>query len=75
MDNRIKEKREHIQWLLPSSKDSTPESVAAALIFSCRLLIISCSSELPLLAYKQIKKKKSLLVGLTCHEVPLPAFY
>lgn len=38
--------------MLPSSKDSTPESLAAALIFSCRLRMISCNSELPLLSWK-----------------------
>lgn len=33
------------QWVLPSSKDSTPESTVLAASFSCRLLMISCSSE------------------------------
>lgn len=33
------------QWALPSSKDSTPESQVLAASFSCRLLMISCSSE------------------------------
>lgn len=37
------------QWLLPSSKDSTPESPATAASFSCRLLMTSCSSEPELL--------------------------
>lgn len=33
------------QWVLPSSKDSTPESQVLAASFSCRLLMISSSSE------------------------------
>lgn len=33
------------QWGPPSSKDSTPESQVLAASFSCRLLMISCSSE------------------------------
>lgn len=33
------------QWAPPSSKDSTPESQVLAASFSCRLLMISCSSE------------------------------
>lgn len=33
------------QWVLPSSKDSTPESQVDAASFSCRRLMISCSSE------------------------------
>lgn len=37
------------QWAVPSSKDSTPESQVLAASFSCRLLMISCSSEPELL--------------------------
>lgn len=35
--------------MVPSSKDSTPESQVLAASFSCRLLMISCSSEPELL--------------------------
>lgn len=37
------------QWAVPSSKDSTPESQVLDASFSCRLLMISCSSEPELL--------------------------
>lgn len=39
------------QWLLPSSKDSTPESPAVADSFSCLFLMISCNSD-PELLYR-----------------------
>lgn len=45
------------QWVLPSSKDSTPESQVLAASFSCRLLMISWSSE-PELLWKQKERRK-----------------
>lgn len=38
--------------MLPSSKDSTPESQVLAASFSCRLLMISWSSEPELLCWR-----------------------
>lgn len=45
-------KHHRAQWALASSKDSTPESQVLAASFSCRLLMISCSSE-PELFWRQ----------------------
>jgi len=43
--------------VLPSSKDSTPESQVLAASFSCRLLMISWSSE-PELFWKKSRKTR-----------------
>lgn len=45
------------QWVLPSSKDSTPESQVVAASFSCRLLMISWSSEPELLWRPKTEKE------------------
>lgn len=54
------------QWLLPSSKDSTPESLAVvAASFSCRLLMISWSSEPELLythRHRQWERENKLVL-------------
>lgn len=52
------------QWLLPSSKDSTPESLAAvaAANFSWRLLMTSCSSD-PELLYSERERERERCDG------------